>query len=84
PLEPELLAHQEPSRAYTHLPAYIGHGELEPNLETVRATIPLLEELGFDVRLRVYPGARHELPEPILDELNRILTFFNEETGDEG
>ncbi|MFH1842280.1 MAG: hypothetical protein ABIF77_03665, partial [bacterium] len=47
PLEPELLAHQEPSRAYTHLPAYIGHGELEPNLETVRATIPLLEELGF-------------------------------------
>jgi predicted esterase len=55
---------------------YIGHGSLEPGLEEVRNLAAVLRSHGCTVLLREYPDIGHRLPEPVSDELKRILDFF--------
>jgi predicted esterase len=56
---------------------YIGRGELEPDLDRARAVADSLRTLGCDVRVEVYPGVGHALPDPMAEELARILDFLS-------
>jgi predicted esterase len=55
---------------------FIGHGELEPGLEDVRRLAASLRAAGCEVELAVYQGTGHGLPEPVSEELGRILDFL--------
>lgn len=55
---------------------YIGHGELEPNLEEVRRLAAELGSRGSIVMFREYPGVGHALPDSATAELRRLLAFL--------
>jgi phospholipase/carboxylesterase len=55
---------------------YIGHGELEPGLEDVRRLSASLRTRGLEIEMAVYQGIGHGLPEPVSEEVGRILDFL--------
>ncbi len=71
-------AHEIPqiSGRTNDMKVYIGHGELDNHLEEARNAYALLSEKGMDVQLQIYPETGHTLPEPMREELVRILNFL--------
>jgi predicted esterase len=58
-------------------PVYIGHGALEHNFDSeAKLAESLLKKLGCRVKLAPYKGVGHGLPNPMEDELVRILNFL--------
>jgi phospholipase/carboxylesterase len=68
--------------AHRNMRIYIGHGELEPGLDDVRGLAAALRAAGFEVKLAVYEGTGHGLPEPVSAEIERILDFLAAPAGD--
>jgi predicted esterase len=64
------------AKAFQAMRVYIGHGELEPGLEDVRALADSLRAAGCNVELVVYGDTGHGIPQPISSELERILKFL--------
>jgi predicted esterase len=57
---------------------FIGFGELETEIGAAsRGAAARLSALGAEVRLVSYPGTGHGLPEPVGEELKRILRFLD-------
>ncbi|KAB2881290.1 alpha/beta hydrolase fold domain-containing protein [bacterium] len=57
---------------------YIGHGDLESNIDNVSQSKDLLKQAGVTVDFSVYKNTGHAIPEPKLDELLRALRFITE------
>jgi predicted esterase len=55
---------------------FLGHGGLEANVAQARRFHGILEAAGVEARLSVYPGIGHSLPEPMQEELRRILGYL--------
>lgn len=58
------------------LPIYIGHGELEPNVDEIYVSESFLKKAGFRVKLSIYKNIGHGIPEPKRAELFRALRFI--------
>jgi phospholipase/carboxylesterase len=57
---------------------FIGYGESETEIgAAARGAASRLSALGAEVRLVSYPGTGHGLPEPMGEELKRILLFLD-------
>jgi len=57
--------------------AYIGHGSLETQIaEESAIAFEVFEKMGLQVKYVQYEGIRHSLPEPMEDELRKILEYI--------
>lgn len=65
------------AQAFHNMRVYIGHGELEPELEGVRDFADTLRAEGCKVELAIYHDTGHGIPRPVSSELGRILRFLS-------
>lgn len=65
------------------LKVYISHGSLEKERSAdARQIIEKLKGPGVSVKYIVYEGIGHDLPEPIHEELRKILLYLNSKTAE--
>ena len=55
---------------------YIGHGDLESNLDEAMTTKETFKQTGASVRMTLYKNLVHGIPEPKGEELARALSFI--------
>jgi hypothetical protein len=64
--------------AYSGLRVYIGHGTLESNfVSDAQLAAKTFQRLDAIVKLVLYEGIGHTLPEPMENELTKILEFLD-------
>ena len=72
----EFLPRLEPPGGWDGLRVYIGHGQHDRSIASARDAARTLEKLGCAVHLEVYPDVGHGLPEPMAEEMDRILRYL--------
>ena len=59
---------------------YIGHGELDNNLDKAQKAFHILSQHAPNTKLNIYKNTGHTLPEPMVQELLNISMFLSRKT----